>query len=164
MITTAKEKKRRGLSMIVNQFSGESRKAESASVRLAIRESRFQKTEVETLTLTTRLNGMIAAGVSFEIVADDFQAFGASERENVFLQADKTAVLCTLQQGWLTECLFKPSPELLEDFTVEVVERSAMMAVNPTAGDYDGDGRATANFEAVREVTAAWIAEQTAKL
>lgn len=107
-----------------------------------------------TPTLITRLNAMIAAGVSFEISADNFEAFGTSERENAFLRENKREILFTLQRGFLIEYFLKPSPELLKVFSNEVNERSAIM------WDVEDD----INDEPLRETTAKWISEQIEKL
>ena len=142
-----------------NQPAGNRRDApgetSSAAAKNAPAEIKKRTPLLETdVSLLERLNRMIAAGVSFEIAADDFQAFGASERETVFLQADKTAILGTLQQMFLQKHLLQHSPELLEDFTVEVHERSAIMS----------DGAPGTNSQAVCEVTRDWIREQIEKL
>ncbi len=112
------------------------------------------KTHKSPPTLTEKLNRLISQGVKFEVSAGNFQAFGASERENAFLQADKAAVLCTLQQGFLQKELFRHSPDLLKDFETEVHERSAIMS----------DGEPGTHFQAVCEVTREWISEQIEKL
>ena len=117
-------------------------------------EIKFQNTELENLTITTRLNRMIAAGVKFEVSADDFQTFGASERETAFLRDNQAEVLCTLQQGLLQKHLFQHTPEKLEVFTVEVYERSAIIS----------EGKPGTLFEAVCEVTSNWITKQIEKL
>ena len=96
-------------------------------------------------TLTTRLNAMIAAGVSFEVAADDFQAFGASERETVFLRENRRAILCTLHQSLLMKYL---PLDYIARFKDEINERTAILS--------DG-GTNEPPFEIVAEVAREWF-------
>ncbi len=131
--TTIREKKKRGLVSLMNQFSLEVKTSSATVEVLPGRQS---------VSFTERLNAMIAAGASFNVSIDDFQICGAgnlSEAEKEFLTVNKISVLCTLQQGLLVKHLFSQKPELRQTFVTKVEERGA-------------------DFEAVREITAKWFA------
>ena len=122
---------------------------------------KFQNTEFEikthnlrfeTLTLTTCLNVMIAAGVKFEVSADNFQTFGASERETAFLRDNRAAVLCTLHQSLLMKYL--PLDHVVR-FTDEINERAAILS--------DG-ANGEPPFEIVTEVCREWFMDMSEAL
>lgn len=100
-------------------------------------------------TITERLNKMISEGANFEIEVNDFQAFGVGNLERDFLNEQRKEVLCLLQQSFLQKHLFSQSPELLESFKMQVLERSAAVS----------DGESEIVFQAVCEVAAEWTEE-----
>ncbi len=106
--------------------------------------------QAQPATLTERLNSMIAVGTSFDISADDFQVTGAeflSSAETAFFYANKSEVLCTLQQSALMKYL---SPSDLQMFVDEVKERAAILS----------DGKSgEPPFEILNEIVREWFAD-----
>jgi len=140
--TTTREKKKRGLVSLMNQFSLEVKTSSATVEVLPGRQS---------VSFTERLNAMIAAGASFNVSIDDFQICGAenlTETEKQFLTVNKPLVLCTLQQSLLMKYL---PIDLIPDFIFEVKERTAIVE--------DGADSTDTPFEIVRDVTREWFAD-----
>ncbi len=140
--TTIREKKKRGLVSLMNQFSLEVKTNPATVEVLPGRQS---------VSFTERLNAMIAAGASFDVATDDFQIFGAenlTETEKQFLTVNQPFVLCTLQQALLMKYL---PIDLIPDFIFEVKERAAIVE--------DGADSTDTPFEIVRDVTKEWFAD-----
>jgi len=102
------------------------------------------------------LNRFIEAGITFDVSADDFQVIGSDQilktSDRFFLELNKDAVLCHLQQSLLVKHLFSHSPEQFEDFCFEVMERESLLTIT-----------AKTPFEiylfAVKDVTKKWFAD-----
>ena len=78
------------------------------------------------------LNRLIEAGIKFEVSADNFRIIDAEQISNAsdkeFLKLNYPAILCELQQSLLVKHLFNNSPEYLEDFWFEVLERESIIS------------------------------------
>lgn len=159
------KKKRQKVSSILGQISisADSALMEKLSIaqtqEIKTRSPHLEKLSADsalrkTSTLTDKLNRLISEGAKFEVSADNFQAFGLSDRERQALNASKAETLCTLQQMFLQTNLFNRSPELLESFRMQVLERSAAVS----------DGQTEIVFQSVAEVSAEWVAEAIEKL
>jgi len=111
--------------------------------------------KTERISLTIRLNAMVAAGASSDVGTDDFQVFGAdclTGSEKQFLVTNKSAVLCILQQAALKKYL---SLDDLQMFTYEVKERAATVSDGETLEP---------TFEIVSTITGEWFADLLAEM
>lgn len=138
--TLTREKKKRGLSSLINQFAvipgGEQQiKLNPASENL-----------------TNKLNRMIGVGASFDVGVDSFQVFssgGIGDADKQFLTFKKPFVLCVLQQALLMKYL---PLDLIPDYCFEVKERIAILS---GGGGPSGE----LYFEIVRDVTKEWFVD-----
>ena len=105
------------------------------------------------------LNRFIEAGITFDVAADDFQVIGSDQilktSDRDFLELNKDAVLCHLQQSLLVKHLFSHSPEQFEDFCFEVMERECLMSPLRITDKTQFE----IYFEAVKSTTRKWFAE-----
>lgn len=112
----------------------------------------FTKTEAD--KYHPNLNRFIERGCVFAVFANAFhfidkrQALKLSDLE--FLKLNKQDILCQLQQSLLTKQLFTHSPELIEDFAFEIMERESLMTITAetSIGIY---------YEAVKDTTKKWF-------
>jgi len=151
MITTILKKKRPRISAIAQQFGRADGNNQLMSFAPVAKQSKTeQASQPLNVSLTERLNRMIAAGASFDVGANDFQMCGAeclTDSEKQFLAANKPAVLCTLQQALLMKYL---SLDDLRMFKDEINERTAILS--------DG-ANISPPFEIVAEVSREWFAD-----
>ncbi len=112
--------------------------------------------EIKTDCFHNILNRFIAAGITFDVSADDFifidpaQTLKLSDME--FLKLNGAAVLCQLQQSLLMKHLFNHSPGRFEDFAFEIRERESLLTITAKT-------QVEICFEAVKDVTKKWFAE-----
>ncbi len=102
------------------------------------------------ISLTQRLNRMIAAGASFDVDTDDFHVVGAESLTNAekeFLETNKPAILCTLQQCALKKYL---SLSDLQMFIYQFKERAAVISCGETLEP---------TFEIISTATGEWFAD-----
>ncbi len=105
------------------------------------------------------LNRFIEKGITFDVSETDFQIIDnanllkKSDRE--FLQLNNAAILCQLQQTLLMKHSFNHSPDQLEDFAFEIMERESLK--KPLR--ITDKTRFEIYLEAVGEVTKKWFAE-----
>ena len=110
----------------------------------------------KTTELHLILNGLIEAGITFDVSETDFQVIDSAKvlknSDISFLQINDQTILCHLQQSLLMKHLFSHSPEKFEDFAFEVREREALMSekIQTESEIY---------YEAVRSVTQKWFAQ-----
>ena len=102
----------------------------------------------------TVLNRFIEKGITFDVSATNFQIIDRAQilktSDKQFLQINNAAILCHLQQSLLMKHLFSHSPELLEDFSFEIMERESLLTI-PAKTLFE------IYFEAVRSITLKWF-------
>jgi hypothetical protein len=84
----------------------------------------------QTVSISQKLDVMIEAGAAFDVVEDRFEVIGSerlTENQRRYLIANEKEVLCTLHQRLLLKHWFYDSPELLEDFALDIYEREAIL-------------------------------------
>lgn len=97
-------------------------------------QKKCELTEIKSSELCAFLNQFIEAGISFEVSADDFQIIDNGQilktSDKEFLQINRQAILCQLQNALLMRHLFSIAPEQFEDFACSITERESIMAMN----------------------------------
>lgn len=129
----------------------------------------FKKTdelaEFKTEKFHEVLNRYIATGVAFDVSADDFlfidEAQNLKLSDMEFIKLNNEAVLCHLQQSLLVKHLFNHSPEQLEDFSFEIMEREAIFSEVSTELELTKADKTPFEIycEAVKDVTKKWFAD-----
>lgn len=143
------------------RITAESNKSEvSAVIRSGQLRDSFKNNDeladFKTKKLREVLNRFIAAGVTFDVSADDFifidpaQTLKLSDMQ--FLKLNGAAVLCQLQQSLLMKHLFNHSPGRFEDFAFEIRERESLLTITAKTSF-------EIYFEAVKDVTKKWFAD-----
>jgi hypothetical protein len=108
----------------------------------------------------TELNRFIENGVAFDVSADGFNFIDAAQTLKLsdmeFLKTNHSNFLCHLQQSLLMKHLFSHSPEQLEDFAFEIMERESLLAINIKTP-------LEIHLDAVKDTTRKWFADLLGK-
>ena len=170
IITQSKKKEKRKLTSFFNSFTEtpkvpvgkESDDAPLISLAFvsgqlaAIPKNYDELIEIKTDHFHAVINRHIAAGIKFEVSADDFRIIDAGEKlktsDREFLKLNESYILCQLQQSLLMKHLFLHSPNAFEDFAFEVMERESLLSLTAKT-NYE------IYVEAVKQTTKTWFQE-----